>query len=215
MINIDTINLARILWEYQNLGQGLKKSDCIIVLGSHDLRVADWTAELFHKKWSELIIFSGGLGNFTLGYWDEPEADIFAKRAISLGVPEKNILIENKSSNTGENVRFSRELLKRKNIDPESFILVQKPYMERRTLATFKNEWPEKEDFVVSSPQLSFENYCTEEINIELLINILVGDLQRIIEYPARGFQIYQKVPEYVLKAYNALIKLGFTNHML
>lgn len=64
MINIDTINLARILWEYQNLGQGLKKSDCIIVLGSHDLRVADWTAELFHKKWSELIIFSGGLGNF-------------------------------------------------------------------------------------------------------------------------------------------------------
>lgn len=214
MINTETINLARILWDYQHLGQDLKKADCILALGSHDIRVAEKAVELYLEKWSALIIFSGGLGNFTLGYWEEAEADIFARKAISMGVPEKNILIENKSSNTGENIRFTRELLKKRNINPESFILIQKPYMERRTMATFLNEWPQKKDFVVTSPQIAFEKYCTKEISMDLLINILVGDLQRIIEYPAKGFQVQQEVPGFVYEAYNELIKLGYTKHM-
>ena len=64
------------------------------------------------------------------------------------------MLLESRSTNTGENVQLTRRLLERENLDPDRFILVQKPYMERRTYATFRKVWPEK-DAVVTSPLVS------------------------------------------------------------
>jgi uncharacterized SAM-binding protein YcdF (DUF218 family) len=184
-----------------------------MVLGSHDLRVAERGAELWIQAFAPLLIFSGGLGNFTKDMWTESEAEKFARIAIQMGVPEENILVENKSSNTGENILFTRRMLKEHGHNPDSFILVQKPYMERRTYATFMKQWPDK-DILVTSPQISFEKYPTEEIPLERVISIMVGDLQRIIDYPAKGFQIYQEVPDHVLHAYEKLIQLGFDSHL-
>lgn len=205
---------AKTLWNYHLMSQPLQAAECIMALGSHDLRVADRAAELFYQNMAPLIIMSGGLGNLTKELWKEKEADLFAKRAVSLGVPEENILIENRSTNTGENIRFTRDLLASKGMDPQSFILVQKPYMERRTFATFKKQWPGK-DFSVTSPQISFEDYPSQEIPVERVINIMVGDLQRIIEYPAKGFQIPQEVPEAVMDAFHVLIRSGFDKHLI
>ena len=55
------------------------------------------------------------------------------------------MLIENRSTNTGENVLFTKRLLAERQLDPETFIVVQKPYMERRSYATFRKVWPEKQ----------------------------------------------------------------------
>ena len=191
MLNQKTISAAKILWDYHHLHHKIEKADCILALGSHDLRVAERAAELYLQEWAPVLIFSGGLGNLTQEIWTESEADQFAKIAVAKGVPVSSILIENKSTNTGENILFTRRLLKERNIDPQSFILVQKPYMERRSLATFKKHWPDKK-LIVTSPQFSFEEYATEEIPLEKVIHIMVGDLQRIKLYPAKGFQIFQ-----------------------
>jgi uncharacterized SAM-binding protein YcdF (DUF218 family) len=207
------IQLAKKLWDYHHLNHILEKADFILVLGSHDLRVAERAADIYHEGWAPRIIFSGGLGNLTQHIWTEPEADQFALVAEQRGVPKKDILIENKSTNTGENILFTQQLLQEKKLDPESFILVQKPYMERRSYATFKKHWPEKKLWV-SSPQLSFEEYITEEISAEKVINIMVGDLQRIKIYPAMGFQIYQEIPQDVWSAYEELIQLGYNRHL-
>src|ERR1700730_9877410 len=129
----EAILLARKLWVYHHVNHAIEKADCILVLGSHDLRVAERGAELFLDGWAPLLIFSGGLGNFTKALWTETEADLFAKIARNKGVPEKDILIENKSTNTGENILFTQQLLKEKKLDPQSFLLIQKPYMERRS----------------------------------------------------------------------------------
>ena len=99
--------------------------------------------------------FFWGLGNFTKDMWTETEADQFAAIAVNMGVPKASILIENKSTNTGENILFTQQLLQQKNLDPQSFIVVQKPYMERRSYATFKKHWPDKK-LIVTSPQISF-----------------------------------------------------------
>src|SRR3989304_9876337 len=72
------------------------------------------------------------------GIWDEPEAQKFARVARRIGVPEESMLSEDRSTNTGENVLFTRQLLLERGLDPERFILVQKRYMERRTYATFR-----------------------------------------------------------------------------
>ena len=207
-------HLARKIWDYHHLNHQLEKSDAILALGSHDTRVAERGAQLFLEGWARLLIFSGGLGNLTRGLWDQPEAERFADVAVRMGVPKEGILIENRSTNTGENIRFTRELLEERKLDPQKFILVQKPYMERRTYATFKKVWPEKQ-VIVTSPQVSYEDYPNREISKQEVINIMVGDLQRIRLYPAKGFQIYQEIPPEVWDAYQELIRLGFAQHLL
>lgn len=207
-------NLAKIIWDYHNLNQKLEKADCILVLGSHDLRIAEYGAKLFLEDWAPLIIFSGGLGHLTKEIWSEPEADQFARVAINMGVPKEKIIIENKSTNTGENIQFTRELLKEKNIDPKKFIVVQKPYMERRSYATFKKVWPEKE-FVVTSPPISFDDYPDKIRTKEDVIGIMAGDLQRIKLYPEKGFQIPQEIPANVWSAYEKLVEAGYIKHLI
>ena len=192
----------------------LEKADCILALGSHDTRVAERGAELFLEGWAPLLIFSGGLGRLTADVWSEAEADKFAAIAISRGVPASSILVENNSTNTGDNILFTQALLKEKTLDPKSFIVVQKPYMERRSFATFKKHWPGKK-VLVTSPQISFEQYPTESISLEKVIQIMVGDLQRIKLYPKKGFQIYQEIPAEVWDAYEQLIRLGFDKQLV
>jgi len=213
MINDKVIMLAKKLWDYHHLNDAMVKSDCILALGSHDTRVADRAAELFLEGWAPVLIFSGGLGNVTRGIWTETEADKFAAIAVKKGVPENAILIENKSSNTGENILFTQKLLQEKNLDPQNFIVVQKPYMERRSYATFKKHWPQK-NILVTSPQISFEDYPNSEIPVERVINIMTGDLQRIKIYPDKGFQIPQEIPDDVWDAYEQLVALGYDKHL-
>ena len=214
MINEEILSLSKLLWNYHRMNQQLEKADCILALGSHDLRVPERAAELYLEGFAPLVIMSGGLGNFTQEIWTEKEADKFAAIAIERGVPEEAILIENNSTNTGENILFTQRILKEKGLDPQSFIVVQKPYMERRSYATFKKHWPGKKLFVTSA-QISFEEYPNEEIPLERVINIMVGDLQRIRFYPEKGFQIYQEIPEEVWNAYQILIALGFDKHLM
>jgi uncharacterized SAM-binding protein YcdF (DUF218 family) len=204
---------AKKLWDYHHMQHILKKSDCILALGSHDLRVANRAAELYLEGWAPLLVFSGGLGNLTSDIWTIAEADQFAAIAIQKGVPENAILIENKSTNTGENILFTQQLLRKHSLDPKSYIVVQKPYMERRSYATFKKHWPEKE-LLVTSPQFSFEDYPTADITMEKVINIMIGDLQRIKYYPAKGFQIAQEIPDDIWQIYEKLIASGFDKHL-
>ena len=214
MVTEKALDLARKLWNYHHVNHTLEKADCILVLGSHDTRVADRAAELYLDGWAPIIIFSGGLGRLTEGMWTESEADLFAKIAIEKGVPKDAILIENKSTNTGENILLTQKLLKENSLDPESFIVVQKPYMERRSFATFKKHWPEKK-LIVTSPQIAFEDYATGEIPMEQVVNIMVGDFQRIKLYAEMGFQVYQEIPEDAWAAYEELIQSGYTEHLV
>ena len=206
--------LAQKVWDYHHLNHRLEKSDAILVMGSHDLRVAERGARLFLEHWAPLLIFSGGLGNLTRGVWNQPEADRFAEIAVRMGVPREEILIENRSTNTGENIQFTKDLLAKLHLAPQKLILVHKPYMERRAFATFRKVWPEKQA-LVTSPQISFEDYPSQEISKREAIGIMVGDLQRIRLYSARGFQIPQEVPSEVWAAGQKLIQLGYSQNLI
>ena len=204
---------ARKLWDYHHLYHVPAPADCILVLGSLDLRVANRGAELYLQGLAPILIFSGGLGKVTAAMWTESEAELFARIALDMGVPSEAIFIENKSTNTGENILFTQRLLEEKGLHLERFIVVQKPYMERRSYATFKKHWPDKE-LIVTSPQILFEDYATPEMPMEKVINLMVGDLQRIKLYPAKGFQIFQEIPDEVWAAYEKLVGWGFTKHL-
>ena len=210
--------LAETIWDYHRLDQQLEPGDAILVLCSHDRRVAERGAELFLDQWAPLLIFSGGLGSITKHMWTEPEADQFAKIAAGMGVPGEQMLVENRSTNTGENIRLTRQLLAERKLDPQKFILVQKPYMERRSFATFRKLWPEKQ-VCVTSPQIGFEeyldSYANDELSVDDVISIMVGDLQRIKVYAEKGFQIPQQVPADVWSAYEELVVAGYNRHLV
>lgn len=205
---------AKIIWDYMLMHHDLKKVDVIFALGSNDTRVAERAAELYALGYAPYVICAGGFGKRTM--FDKPEAEIFADILIKNGVPKDKIIIENKSTNTGENILFTQNLLKEKGFDFKSFILVQKPYMERRTYTTCKKQWPEI-DIVVTSPEVSFEEYHKEKDQDfkNRFIDVMVGDLQRIKEYPKLGFQIEQDIPDEVWDAYEKLVELGFTKYAI
>ena len=210
--------LARTIWDYHHLDHQLSPADAILVLCSHDKAVAKRGAELFLQGLAPLLIFAGGLGAITRHLWQEPEADQFAAIAAGMGVPRQRILVENRSTNTGENVLFTKRLLAEQDIDPQTFIVVQKPYMERRSYATFKKVWPEK-GLLVTSPQVSMDEYLSEYSHAALtpddVVGIMVGDLQRMRLYPAKGFQIHQEIPDEVWRAYEELVNAGYDKYLI
>jgi len=205
---------AKILWDYLKLNQGLQKCDCVLAMGSHDLRVADYAASLVVEGWAPLIVCSGGLGRLTKGIWRESEAAKFSQIAEKAGISKSQILIEDRSTNTSENILFTKSLLEQNRLEIRSAILVHKPYMERRAFATARLYWPELK-ITVTSPNISFENYPTNEIPMENLIQIMVGDFQRILVYPEKGFQIPQEVSKEAIGSYEYLIEQGFNQYLV
>lgn len=208
---------AQTVWSYLSLTHPLQRADVLLVLGSHDLRVADYAAEVFTQDYAPLVVISGGVAHkddlLETG-WEHSEAEVFAGVMANKGVPEEVMLLEKEAQNTGDNFLLSKALLEEAHHDVKKAIVVTKPYMTRRAFATGAVQWPDVE-LLMTSFNISFEEYCTGDIDRDTIINIMVGDLQRIIEYPKQGFQIEQEVPEEVLEAFGALTEAGYDKHLL
>lgn len=204
---------AQVLWDYHQVGHGPVAADLIFVPGSNDSRVAERAAELFHAGLAPRILFSGGTGRLTAG-WQVGEAERFAAVARDSGVPDGAILVETRATNTGENIRFSRELLESVGMVVTTLLAVQKPYMERRTLAALEAQWPGV-GVRVTSPRISFDDYPTTGIPRDLVIDAMVGDFQRILDYPARGFATVQPVSDEAREAFAVLVAAGHVSQLV
>ncbi|MEU6878474.1 YdcF family protein [Streptomyces sp. NPDC046712] len=213
-INDEQIRNAKLVWDHHQMGHELRPVDVAIGLGSHDLGVAAFSAELYRTGLFPTLVFTGGNSPTTAKVFPRGEAVHFREYALTLGVPDSAILVEPNAGNTGQNVELSRELLASAGITPKSVLLVSKPYMERRSFATARKLWPEVEVLCASEP-MEFDDYLKSIGDEKLVIDMLVGDLQRIIEYPKQGFAIEQDVPENVRAAYEELIRAGFTSRLI
>ena len=165
-------------------------------------------AELFAEKMAPLIVCSGGFGKITREIWNEEEGKVFAKKCIEQGVPKEKILIENHASNTGENFTLTRALLEKEGIKVQSGIIVCKPYMAKRALATARKQWPEVE-WRVAVKKIPLDEYISDE-DLEREINVIVGDIERMKTYAEAGFQIPVDIPDEVWDAYKRLVRAGF-----
>lgn len=212
----NVMQLVKILWDYLYLGEQVEKSDCILGLGCYDLEIPKRCAELYHAGYAPIIIFSGGLGKNTDDSFFKSEAETFKDIAVSLGVPEDKILIENKSTNSGENFTFTKKLIEENNLEINTYLLVHKPYMERRAMSAFYAFNPDKKCYI-TSPQISFQDYFNMNHGIpnEEIINVLVGDIERMKVYAEKGWQIPQEIPDEVWKAFLELVSLGFDKYYI
>jgi hypothetical protein len=93
-------------------------------------------------------------------------------------------------------------------------LIAVKALMQRRVWATLAVEWPELTATLVS-PSMTLDQYFTPELPAEKIINIMMGDLQRIWVYARRGWSAPQRIPDEVRAAYDSLVALGFTRHLI
>lgn len=217
-MNDETLRAAEIIWDYMLMDDKATSADCMVILGSRDDRVATYAAQLARKFTYRSIIITGGIvhrNDMLATKWPTmSEADHFAQVMKQEGYGGL-LLLEREASNTGENARLSYELLASRGEVPKSLLLVTKPYMERRAYATFEAQWPEPTATMrVTSPQLSFDEYINDDQPVDAVLNIMVGDLQRIIDYPQFGYQSRQVVPKRVMSAMQVLIRAGYTQHI-
>jgi uncharacterized SAM-binding protein YcdF (DUF218 family) len=205
---------AEVIWDYHQMGHELRPCDAAIGLGSHDLGVATFAAELFRAGLFPVIVFSGGNSPTTTGRFPRGEAVHYREHALGLGVPDSAILVEPKAGNTGENVTLSRAVLGEHGYRPDSVLLISKPYTERRAFATCRKLWPDVEVVCASEP-LKFGDYMRSIGDGKLVVDMLVGDLQRIMVYPEQGYAVEQGIPAEVRTAYERLVAAGFDSRLL
>ena len=213
----EALRPARIIWEYHQLRHHPIPADVIIALGTNDLRVAEFAAELYQRGYGSMLVCTGGVahcGDLLETRWEKSEAEMFADVAERLGTPRDRILLETRATNTAENLRFARHLLSERSIRPRNIVLAVKPFMQRRVWATLAVEWPEM-PATLASPEMTLDEYFTSELTAEKIINIMMGDLQRIWVYARKGWSAPQPLPVEVQAAYRSLVDLGFTRHLI
>lgn len=123
----------------------IAKADAILVLGNRmrgsALILARRAATLYREKLSNRIIVSGGVTN------DEGrvEADHIRACLRAMGVPAHAITTERRSTNTKENIIFSRNIALRMRDMPRrpAVIVIGQLFASKRILMTIARQWPE------------------------------------------------------------------------
>lgn len=177
------------------------QADVIIIGGCRDLGLAEKAAEIYHAGVSTKIITSG----YQPSYMDVTEAKLLAEHCTRLGVPNEDIVLENNAKNTGENIRLSANLA----AEAKSIILIHKPYMSLRFLATAEAQWPNADTKLYSTCQdISFEDYCKIH-GLEKVAYTMLGDMRRMDEYARMGYQTQQTLPNEAQAAFQKLAAAG------
>jgi uncharacterized SAM-binding protein YcdF (DUF218 family) len=205
---------ALLIWDYHQMRHVPKPADVAIGLGSHDLGVASFAAELYFQRLIPAIVFSGANSPTTVARFPNGEAVHYRAHAVELGVPTDMVYVEPRATNTGQNIQYSRDLLAKTELRIGTVMLISKPYMQRRAFATCRKVWPEVTVICASEP-IEFDEYVASIGDIRLVVDMLVGDLQRIIEHPRMGFAVEQLVPDAVWSAYKRLVDSGFTSRLM
>jgi len=221
--NREVERLAAKLWGYLRVGSpliGAMDSTVIVALGSEplgsgNLRVADRAAALFLSGHAPLLVCTGGKKGKD-GRLKAAEK-FGAHFKTTFGVPAHCIVTDSESITAVESCKFVAKLLKKKGIQAKSVLLVSQPHKERRTRGTFWNHWPGEPcpTFFVTSPQITFDEYIKENnITFDDLVNTMVGDLQRLKEW-RRKDSMDQEIPEDVLEAWELLVRMNYTSHLI
>lgn len=205
---------AALIWDYHQMHHQLRPCSAGIALGGPDPDVADFAAELYHRGMFPVLLFTGANSPDTVQYFPRGEAVHNRERAVELDVPADVVLVEPDATNTGQNMTYSRKVLADAGVEVDSVMLISMPYMERRGYATCRKGWPDV-DVVCASIDVKFDVYADDiDIDPPLVLDMMIGDMQRVVEYPKKGFAIDQDVPDDVLAAYQRLVAAGYTSRL-
>ncbi len=91
---------------------------------------------------------------------------------------------------------------------------MSRPYQQRRAFATCRKIWPDLK-IICAAQSMSLEAYFQQIGDVKRVVNMLVGDTQRVWVYAERGHSLPQHVPSEVHEAYDRLVMAGFTDRLI
>ncbi|MEV6269487.1 YdcF family protein [Kribbella sp. NPDC051936] len=201
--------------------------DRVVLMGSAVVESVEVAAEA-HRAHSAPILVSGGIGHSTQ-FLDEavrrrglglatgrPESHVFRELLLRYGVPDDQIVVEDRSTNCGENAAFTRALISH----PQTLLLIQDPTMQRRTHACFERSFADLPGSTMIShapviPWIGPDHVgaapaAPEIWSRERFRALLLGEIHRLSPdvYGPRGrnFINHVDIPDEVLAAYNRLV---------
>lgn len=187
-INDDEAYVALLanLWRFLAPSTTVGVADAIFVFGGIDIEVPRWAAALWQQKVAPSVLVTGKAGLLTSKHFnDKTEADVFADELIRAGVPDASILRETEATNTGQNVEFGMKTLTDQGIEVRSLILVAKPFIMRRCIATFAKQFPNIS--VLPSPPPCGIIKSIDRNRSEYALR-LVAEVERLSQYSKKGF---------------------------
>lgn len=215
------------------------RADVVILAGNAVIPTIDAACALAAAQQTPLLI-SGGVGHSTTFLYSaiarhprynvvrttgRGEAAILADIARQFwGVEDKQILVEDKSTNCGENARFSVDMLVKLGLKPTTAMVVQDPTMQRRAMATFARvsqrctdaphwlSWPGFTPVLVNTPEgVMFEPQQRGLWPVERYLSLLLGEVPRLRDDAngygpnGRDFLVHVGIPPEVEQAWHVL----------
>jgi len=187
------------LWNFLRLEEEPKKSDAIFVFGCAQRAVPQHAARLFHQGIAPVVLVSGSMGVTAAELFGKSESEVFKEELLASGVPEDRIFVDDKATNTGENILFGMKMLHRQGINPRALVFLSQPYHALRCKATFRLREPNIETYSCPPPggPEQFIPFTKERFALKM-----VGEVDRLIRYPKQGLIDYQEtIPPSVLEA--------------
>jgi len=170
------------------ISEAPQKVDAILVFGGgvgetgspgkSTIERTRYAAELYKQGYSNKILFSSG---YTYVYNDAENMKLFA---ISMGVPEKDILLEQKANSAYENVIFSKKVLNQNNY--RTVLLISSPYNMMRSKLVFDKL--SKDVKVIYVPVNNSQFYNRDEGARLEQIKAIMHEYLGIIYYWVKGY---------------------------
>ena len=174
-----------------------QKADLIFVFGGSTLEIPEKARQLYEQGYAGKILLVGVDGTYSNPNWTEPIALVFQKYLLGKGIPAQALITIPKSTNTLEDVLFSKEEIAK--LSPKKIILVTKPVHQRRAYATILKQLPEYEyinqpsamDLVIDNDEYT-EARC-------------IGEIDRLQEYAKKGDIHNFDIPDEIINTYRNL----------
>ncbi len=114
-----------------------QSSDAIIVIGGdHKPERVKHAVDLYQQGYAPKVIISAGTIVLE-GHEQLAEAQVMHRQALAMGLPEKDILIEDESKSTYENAYYSKVICRQYNM--QSILLVTSLFHSRRAKQIFED----------------------------------------------------------------------------
>lgn len=165
-----------------------KKADLIFIFGAVSSGAEEKSAkkafELYKNNFASKILISGGVNEIT----KQSESKEICDNLIKLGVKKEDIILENESTNTLENVLFSKKIIEEKigfeNI--KTILAVMKSYHARRAIMTLKKHFPKNIEFL-PIPYDMFDFTRDNWQDSEMGKKKAIGEFDKIKQYLKEG----------------------------
>lgn len=172
--------------------------DCIFVFGTAVSfnELGKSLRSLLDQKLTKKLIITGGLEKYSDSWHHEtPEAEMIFERIKDHIPKDMEVLLENRSQNTLENVLFAKEMFAK---DPRSMCFVSKGFHSRRCHLTLKKVFPGislfQHSFVPIYPTVNLPFRQDDWHTIPEYAGRVYGEYLRIKRYGERGDLLLEEI---------------------